>query len=349
MNISKILIIRFSSIGDIVLASPLIRSLRNKYPDAQIDFIVRKEYSDLIKFNPYLTNIIEFDINKGFKELKELATKINTRAYEIVLDIQNNFRSGFLRRKSKTKNISVINKRVIPRFLLTNFKINLYRDYVSVADRYLETAKELGITPDGKGLDVNTPDDILSFIEKKLSNYNLSKKDFIIGVAPSAKHYTKKWLPERYEELIVHLIQEYKTRILVFGGKDDKPETNIIVENVNKIVGNQAVINFTGELSLLENTAMFDYCNAIITNDTGLMHLAAARKRKIVAIFGPTVKEFGFFPYGTENIVVENNNLKCRPCSYHGTNVCPPKHFKCMKDITTDMVYYSIKHILNLS
>ncbi|MDI6778898.1 MAG: lipopolysaccharide heptosyltransferase II [Bacteroidota bacterium] len=349
MNISKILIIRFSSIGDIVLASPLIRSLRNKYPDAQIDFIVRKEYSDLIKFNPYLTNIIEFDINKGFKELKELATKINTGTYEIVLDIQNNFRSGFLRRKSKTKNISVINKRVIPRFLLTNFKINLYRDYVSVADRYLETAKELGITPDRKGLDVNTPDDILSFIEKKLSNYNLSKKDFIIGVAPSAKHYTKKWLPERYEELIIRLIQEYKARILVFGGKDDKPETNIIVENVNKIVGNQAVINFTGELSLLENAAMFDYCNAIITNDTGLMHLAAARKRKIVAIFGPTVKEFGFFPYGTENIVVENNNLKCRPCSYHGTSVCPKKHFKCMKDITTDMVYYSIKHILNLS
>lgn len=349
MNLSKILIIRFSSIGDIILASPLIRSVRSTYPDAQIDFIIRKEYAELIKFNPYLSNIIEFDVDKGFTGLRELAVKINTGAYDIVLDVQNNFRSGFLRHKSKTKKISNINKRVILRFLLTNFKINLYRDYVSVADRYLETAKELRVAPDGKGLDVFIPDDILSSVEQKLSNYNLSKKDFIIGIAPSAKHNTKKWLPERYAELIIRLIEEYKARVLVFGGKDDKPETDSIVGKANKIVGNQAVINYAGEISLLENAAMFDYCNAVITNDTGLMHLAAARKRKVVAIFGPTVKEFGFFPYGTESIVVENNNIKCRPCSYHGTSVCPQKHFKCMKDITTDKVYYAIKHILNLN
>ncbi len=349
MNISKILIIRFSSIGDIILASPLIRSVKLTYPDAQIDFIVRKEYAELVKFNPYLSNIIEFDSDKRYKGMQEITAKINTNAYSIILDIQNNFRSKFLSYRSKTKKISHLNKRATLRFLLTNFKINLYRDYVSVADRYLETVKELYVPNDGKGLDVFIPDNIISSVEKKLSNYSLSKNDFIIGIAPSAKHNTKKWMLDRYEELIVRLIEKYKARILVFGGKDDKHETDTIVDNANKILGNRAVINYAGKISLLENAAMFDYCNAVVTNDTGLMHLAAARKRKVIAIFGPTVKEFGFFPYGTENIVVENNTVKCRPCSYHGTNSCPPKHFKCMKDITTDKVYDAVKHILNLN
>ncbi len=344
----KILIIRLSSIGDIILSSPLIRCLRNKFPNSQIDFLVRNDYSDLVKYNPHLSKVIGFDIRGGFNSLKQLTRQLKQENYSIVLDIHNSLRSRYIRHFSKPKSVHIVDKRTAARFCLINFKRNLYQKDIPVAERYLETAKELIVENDKKGLEIFIHDNHQNKIAEKLLQVRSSDIKLIVGVAPSAKHNTKKWQADKYVELLARLVSEQDALVLAFGGIEDKKEIDDIVNKVNEITIKQAAINFAGELSLLENAAAFDYCNVVITNDTGLMHLAAARKKKVVALFGPTVREFGFFPYGTENIVVEDKTLSCRPCSHIGSKTCPKKHFKCMQDISSEKVYTEVKHILNI-
>lgn len=345
--IKKVLIIRLSSIGDIILTSPLLRILRKRLPDSQIDFLIRREYVELVKFNPNISNVIEFDTTKGFKSLNEVANLIKENQYDIVLDLHNNLRSNYIKLFSKAKYFSV-NKRILKRFLLVNFKINLYSDYISVAERYLETINFLKVKNDNLGLDLFYPENLSLELDKKLENYALTNFSYLIGVAPSAKHYTKIWEKEKYIELLTLIACKYSPFILLFGSKSEQDYIDYIAQAIKKNVNKECVANMAGKLSLIETVGLIDKCKVLITNDTGLMHMAAARKRKIVAIFGSTVKEFGFFPYCTESIVVENNNLKCRPCSHIGRDSCPKGHFKCIKNITVERVFEAYKNILNI-
>lgn len=346
-TIKKVLIIRFSSIGDIILTSPLLRILRKRLPNSQIDFLVRKEYSELVKFNPNVSNVIEFDTAKGLKGLYEAAKSIKENSYDILLDLHNNLRSNYIKLFSKAKYLS-INKRILKRFLLVKFKINLYSNYISVADRYLETIDFLKVDNDNMGLDLYYPETVLEELNEKLNYYNVRDYNYIIGVAPTAKHYTKIWEKENYIQLLTTIANKYNPFIFLFGSNSEEDYIESIAKSIKRNVNKDCVANMAGKLSLIETAALIDKCRVVISNDTGLMHMAAARKRKIVAIFGSTVKEFGFFPYGTESIIVENNNLKCRPCSHIGRDKCPKNHFKCMKDISVERVLEAYKNILNI-
>lgn len=343
----NILIIRFSSIGDIVLTSPLLRILRKSFPDSNIDFLIRKEYSELVKFNPNVNNIIEFDTLEGLRGLYNIANQIKSKRYDLVLDLHNNWRSNYIKYFSKAK-FYTINKRVLKRFFLIKFKIDLFKEYISVVDKYIETIKFLNVKNDNNGLDLFYPDNLSVNFHQKFKDLALENYNLLIGVAPSAKHYTKIWPAQKYIELLSNILQQFNAFVFMFGSKNEADYINMITKAVIEHTNKNSILNMAGKLSLLETAAVLDRCNLMITNDTGLMHIAAARKRKVVAIFGSTVRQFGFFPYGTENIVVENNNLKCRPCTHIGRNRCPEKHFKCMQDITVDKVFNAFKNILNI-
>ena len=140
--------------------------------------------------------------------------------------------------------------------------------------------------------------------------------------------------------------KSFRAKILVFGGRADRDSCGDIAQMINARTGSPAAESFAGRLALLETAAAMDYCTLVVSNDTGLMHLAAARKRKVLAIFGSTVKEFGFFPYGTESHVVETPGLPCRPCSTIGLPKCPEGHFRCMKDIQADMLFAAAQQLL---
>lgn len=346
-DIKKVLIIRFSSIGDIILTSPLLRILRKKLPDTQIDFLIKKEYAELVKFNPNLSNVIEFNTAEGFKGLYKIANDIKENNYDIVLDLHNNLRSNYIKLFSKARYYSV-NKRVMKRLILIKFKVNLYSNYISVADRYLETISFLNVKNDNQGLDLYYPETALVELDKKLKYNNLKDHNYIIGVAPAAKHNTKIWEKEKYVQLLTLISNKFDPFIFLFGSKSEENYINSIADAIKKNVNKECVANMAGKLSLIETAALIDKCLVVITNDTGLMHMASARKRKVVAIFGSTVKEFGFFPFGTESIVIENNNLKCRPCSHIGRDKCPKHHFKCMRDISVERVLEAYKNILNI-
>jgi len=344
-NPHNILIIRFSSIGDVLLATPLIRILREKFPNASIDFIVRREYAELLQHNPYLSHLIVFDSSEGFKSLRKLKNELKHASYDIVLDIHNSIRSRYLRKCLRFP-VRTIHKRILQRFLLIHCKWNFYNGIVPVAERYLETASCLGIENDGKGLDIFLPQEINARVETQLRE-DVKSKNVVIGICPTARHKTKEWLPDRFIALALRLHKDTNAAFLVFGGREDREYCSTIVHQINAECNDTAAINYAGQFSLLETASAMQRCAVIVTNDSGLMHVAAAMKRKVVAIFGSTLEEFGFFPYGTRAIVVERNEVRCRPCSHIGKEECPKKHFRCMNEISVDEVYNACKTLLN--
>jgi heptosyltransferase-2 len=318
-NKVKILIIRLSSLGDILLTTPVIRALKKNKPDAQIDVLVRKQYFDAIKNNPYIDNIFTLS-HDNFQELK---STIKKNDYDLIIDLQGNLRSRWLCFDSQAP-IRRINKPAINKWLLVNTKFDLLHDF-SIPKLYAETAH---IILDDEGLEIFIDDSIKPRIDLG---------DDYIGICPGSRHKTKMWPAEYYIELGKKLTAD-NYRVLVFGGKDDKEICNEITEEIPN------AINLQTENELLQMASELKLCKLVISNDSGLMHVASAVKTPVVALFGSTVKSFGFSPYGVKYSIIENAGLNCRPCSHIGLEKCPKNHFKCMKDLTPDLVYKQIKN-----
>ena len=312
--INKILVIRLSSLGDILLTTPVIRVLKQQYPAAKIDFVVKEQYKDALLFNPNISNLFIYEKEKAQK----LNSGLRDTSYDLIIDLQNNFRSHKLTGGLKAK-IYRFKKLSIKKFLLVWFKINLLKDLKTISQRYAETA---GVSIEGKMPELFLPQNVTTRLEDGI-NY--------IGFCPGSKHFTKRWLPEYF----IHLGNELAKlgfKIVLFGGKADGELCNAISGNI------QGCVNLQNDDQLLQTAADMKRCKLILTNDSGLMHTASAVGVPLIAIFGSTVREFGFFPVGAQNLILENKSLSCRPCSHIGKLSCPKKHFKCMKELTPEFV-----------
>jgi heptosyltransferase-2 len=322
-DLKKILIIRLSSMGDVLLTTPLIRSIKKQNPDIEIDFVVKSELFDVLKYNPYLTNVYEY--SRHSFEKQKLIDSLIINNYETVIDLQNNIRSKEITRPLRCQ-IFRFEKNNIKKFLLVNFKINRLKDTPQIPVRYAEAA---GIDLDDEGLDLFTD---------KIADSRLDLNEKYIGMCPGAKHFTKRWPKEYFFELGKNL-ESAGYKVAIFGGPDE-------VELIDKLTGQfSSALNLCNE-SILQTAANMKMCRAIYTNDSGAMHLASAVKVPVIAFFGSTVKEFGFRPYKVENIVLEVKDLSCRPCTHIGRKSCPLIHFKCMKDITPEFAFTSLKKLL---
>jgi len=338
-TIQRTLVIRFSSVGDVVLSSLLLRVLRRRFPMSQIDYVIKSEFADLVRHNPNVSSVIEFPTTGTFGDLVKLWRRIRRENYDLIVDIHGSVRSRFL--CLGASRAVRYRKRKIARFFLVKLKWNLYRFFggaPSVAERYVEAVKEFGVENDGSGLELFFPDDVGRSIERSLRTHGLSKQQAVIGICPSAKHNNKMWLKEGFAETAVSLARKHSAAIAILGSNGDVGRNSEIEVMMKKTHPNINVMNLTARLSLLETAAFMDRCSIIVSNDSGLMHVAAARKRKIVAIFGPTVKELGFFPYAAPAVVIEHRGLNCRPCTHIGLPECPRGHFKCMNEISPSEV-----------
>jgi len=326
-KIKKILIVRLSSLGDILLTTPLLRSIKQNFPQISTDFLLREEYSDLLILNPNVNKIYNFPVSK-FEKQDQFNEQISQN-YDLVIDLQNNIRSrklvNILRRPSVKFNKQNLNK-----FLLVNFKINRLKKFPQIPERYAETVP--GLELDDKGLE---------FYTNRQPDTEFSGGKNYIGLCPGAKHFTKRWLKEYYIEL-GRKLEDAGYTVCLFGGLEDIE----ICSEICKSLGTP--LSFCNYNDILQTASNMKMCKAIFSNDSGLMHLAAALKLPVIAFFGSTVKEFGFFPYKTKNIVLENKNLKCRPCTHIGRKNCPKKHFKCIKELTPDSAFYSLKDLLTV-
>lgn len=339
----KILIIRLSSIGDVLLTTALIRTLKKRFPNSKIDFVIKKQFKQLIAWHPSLNTIYAYP-KKGTKNsLKEIKHRIKAQQYDIIFDIHKNFRSLYLRSGSKAGKIFKFKKFIFKRWLLIHCKIDLYKQVTPIYQRYIDSGRKLGIKYDERGLDIYIPESIREAINQQWEKILASHTNLIIGIAPGASLKTKRWHVDGFKTVIAQLLEKYpQACILLFGDKNDQEITRELMVDTNP-----RLFDVAGKYSLLETAALMDYCKLVITNDTGLMHLASALNKKVIALFGSTTEHLGFFPCNKEAVVIQNNNLKCRPCSHVGRSECPKKHFKCMLEIQAADVLKAIHLLTN--
>ncbi len=305
--IQKILIIRFSSIGDIVLTTPVIRMLKMQ-TGAQLHYLTKPGLKSIIDNNPYLDKIITLPNNES--ELRPILKKEN---YDIIIDLHHNLRSrrfSFL----LSKKVFRVDKLNFRKWLLVQFKFNTMPNK-HIVDRYLNTCKLLNILNDNQGLDYFHGLDL-----NELNKFDIAPNKYIV-YAIGGQHYTKKMPLHKIE----NLLESIKGTVVLLGGKEDEAIADNIKTSIN-------VINLCGKTTLNQSALIIEHAKKVITHDSGMMHIAAAYKKEIITIWGNTVPELGMFPYLTQSKLVqfEVPNLKCRPCSKIGFKSCPKSHFNCM-------------------
>jgi heptosyltransferase-2 len=327
----KFLIIRFSSIGDVILSTPLARSLRTKYPAAQIDFLVKKEFAVVLSNNPHVSNVITFDKEAGKGELSRIRREIKLNKYTHILDIQKNIRSILVTIGSGAI-VSGFSKKLLARDILIRFGLNIYKEIKPVYLRYFESAAILGVEYDGKGTEVFPDTSEQDKIAEILSLNNVNAGAPILVIAPGAQWENKRWPAEFYAMAADTFCKQTGYYPVLIGGTGDV-EICISVQNLMK----SPSLNLAGKLSLMGSASMLGRGSMVFTNDTGMLHMAQAMKTPVVAIYGPTTRELGFFPL-PENSRVAETEISCRPCTQKGLHSCPKMHFRCMKDLKPEVV-----------
>ncbi len=315
----RILIIRFSSIGDIVLTTPVIRVLRTKFPDADIRFVTKPAFASLVEPNPNLNGV--FTLNGG---IKELAAALKEFQPEAVIDLHHNLRTRILRTLVGGKWYT-FDKLNIEKWMRVNLKVDKLPD-THIVDRYLQTVLPLGAENDGRGLDF--------FFEDGFSapQVPVDVESGYVVVVIGAKHRTKQ-LPV---EKLVALCNGLQSPIILIGGKEDKTVAKEVEEK-----STATIYNACGMTSLAQSAWIVKQAKAVVTHDTGMMHIAAAFNKKIVSVWGNTIPAFGMYPYlpkGEGAYISEVNGLDCRPCSKIGYAECPKGHFKCMNEQNIDKI-----------
>lgn len=311
----KILIIRFSSIGDIVLTTPVIRCIKEQKPDHEIHYLTKNAFKSILENNPHISKVhtIEKDVNEVVGELQK-------ENFDFVVDLHNNIRS--MQVKSGLKKPSATFKKLnFKKWLLVNFKID-QMPKVHVVDRYMDTVSTLGVKNDGKGLDYFIP----AKDEIDQTALPLSHQNGFIAFVIGAKHFTKQ-LPL---EKLISICKKINKPIVLLGGKEDAVKG----EGIAQVVGAN-IYNACGKYNLNQSASLIKHSDKVISHDTGLMHIAAAFKKEIISVWGNTVPAFGFYPYlpDPKSKTIEVNGLSCRPCSKIGYDKCPKGHFKCMKEM----------------
>ncbi len=327
--------------GDIVLTTPVIRCLRKNFPEAKIDFVIRREFSDLIGANPHLNRIITYDRATGLGGLSVIKKQIRDTGYDVIVDIHKNWRSFYLRYNTGAGKITIYHKRQVVRLLLILFKWNRYRKLKQIYLRYFEAVEPLGVHYDGEGTEVIVPDKEADHVNRMLESQGLNRSKPILVICPGASFTNKRWLPERFFEVAEHFMKNCAYSIVLLGGPDDRETCN----NLQKRLGEDTV-NLAGQLKLIQSAAMLRQASLVLTNDSGLLHLAQSQKAPVVAIFGPTTKELGYYPLPEKSRVVCVDSLNCRPCTPIGSNRCPKKHFNCMKMIDSGQVIAAMESLI---
>ena len=326
-ELRRILLIRLSALGDILLMTPLLNLLRATCPQAQVDVLIKAEYRDLLRAHPGITRLLTFDSRQSL-----LRTLRGLRAdrYDLALDLHCTPRSQLLLRGLRARRKLVYNKRVLRRALLVRLGWNTLRRMTPVPEIYAAPLRRLGLTgrlgAPTMYLDPESAEAMQTHIVRSLPG---AANQPLLAVAPGARWPTKRWPVERFAAVAQELAREKQASVVILGGPDEAQLAHILCDNLDV-----PVVNGAGALSLMHSAALLSRCRLLISNDSGLMHMATALQVPVVAVFGPTVQEFGFYPFQARAEVV-SEPLSCRPCSTKGSMRCPRGHHACMQDISS--------------
>ncbi len=312
----KILIVRFSSIGDIVLTTPVVRCVKQQLNEVEVHYVTKQKFKNVIEHNPYLDKIYTFQ-----HSINEIITDLRGEQYDYIIDLHHNLRSLKLKWQLKAKSFS-FNKLNWEKFLKVQFKQDVLPS-VHIVDRYLDTVKAWDVKNDGKGLDyfISLHDE-LNLAEVLPSHFLNGYQALVVG----GSYYTKKIPLQKLKEIC----EKSTLPLVLLGGKEDAAVANELHH-----LFKEKTFNACGLFSLNQSASLVKQAHYVITSDTGLMHIAAAYKKNIISLWGNTIPEFGMSAYlpGPQSQILEVKNLRCRPCSKLGYKQCPKKHFKCMNEI----------------
>lgn len=317
----KILVVRFSSIGDIVLTTPILRCIKQQLKDVELHFVTKHNFLSVIENNIYIDKV--FTIKDS---LNDVIPQLKRENYDFVIDLHHNIRTLRLKTALGKKSFS-FNKLNWEKFLIVNFKKNKLPG-IHIVDRYFETVHSLGVKNDDKGLDyfINEKDEI-DIPSSLPSIFHEGYHALVVG----GSYFTKQIPVNKLKEICA----KSTLPLILLGGKEDAT----IAEQVYQLHKNKT-INLCGKLNLNQSASIIQQANKVITSDTGLMHIAAAYKKDIISLWGNTIPEFGMDPYlpGKNSEIWEVKGLSCRPCSKLGYKKCPKGHFKCMNDIVIQSI-----------
>lgn len=330
----KILIIRFSSIGDIVLTTPVIRALKHQLDNAEIHYCTKAAYLPILEANPYLDKIHTLD-----SSLLDLISELREENFDVVIDLHHNLRSFWVKTRLRKKSYSFPKLNIL-KWIVVNLKINRLPN-IHIVDRYFKAVEQLGVKKDGQGLDYFIPEK--DHVEKEWlpETHHGGYVAFAIG----GKFATKKLPLNR----MIELCDRINKPVVLLGGKEDfqtGEEISRFFENANDSEADAksleglnkktVIFNGCGKFNINQSASVIKGAKVVFTHDTGLMHIAAAFQKKVFSIWGNTIPEFGMYPYKTSFVIFENKKLNCRPCSKIGFNQCPKGHFKCMNELVFD-------------
>lgn len=330
----KILILRFSSIGDIILTTPVVRALKTQLEDLEIHYATKLQYREIFESNPYIDRMHYLD-----GQLSRLIDGLKKEKFDLVIDLHHNLRTFRIKRALGVKSESY-DKLNIEKWLKVNLKIDKLPN-VHIVDRYMKTVESLGVRLDALGLDYFIPEKDEVPLEWLPENFRGEYVVYAIG----GQHETKKLPFDR----MVELCDKINRPIVLLGGKEDAAvgdrlanffsgsEDEVTETTLRQKLNKKTVIyNGCGRFLLNQSASLIKTSRYVFTHDTGLMHIAAAFRKEVFSIWGNTIPGFGMYPYRTKFTLLENNNLGCRPCSKIGFKKCPKGHFKCMKEVSLD-------------
>ena len=328
----KILIIRFSSIGDIVLASPVFRCVKKQLPNVEVHFITKLSYKIVTAANPYIDKFFYYDDN-----IEELIVTLKAENYDHVIDLHNNIRSNKIKR-SLGRDTYTIDKLTLQKFLLTQLNIDVMPNR-HITQRSLDAVLPLSVKDDGGGLDY--------FIAKQ---YEVKPEDIPTGhlagyivIVIGATYFTKRFPVAK----IIELCSKINHPIILLGGKEDMTNGKIIAET-----DSIKIYNACGKFNISESADIIKKAKLVISNDTGMQYIACALKRPLIALWGGTTPDLDVEPYYGSNFMIHQQKpiyenvvlgLKCQPCSKYGLNKCPLDHFNCMEKINVDELVQRVK------
>ena len=319
----RLLFIRFSSIGDIVLTTPVIRCTKQQIPGAEIHFLTKLSMKEVTEANPYIDHFhyLDQDINEIIPALKKVS-------FDAVIDLHHNQRTWRIKFALGVKSFNY-KKLSIQKMILTTLGIDLLKNE-HVTKRYMDTVKSFGVMDDGKGLDYFIPSHAKSVINDLPENF----KSGYVGLVIGASYFNKKMPLEK----LIKLIDAIKLPIVLLGGMDDQ-EVGVALKNTFE----NRVFNACGKYSINESALLVKHAQYIVSHDTGFLHIACAFNKPTVTIWGATTPKLQFsalYPTNSDSPRFDAivPNLKCQPCAKQGSNHCPEGHFNCMQLQNTDLI-----------
>jgi heptosyltransferase-2 len=315
-----------------------VRALHRRHPEAELYFVTKRAMAGLVIENPHLTQVVAL---RQDERITDLARHLRALGPTHALDLHGSLRSAALRLLVPCS-WSGYAKRKFARTALISTKINLYGKHVPVPERYFEAARAAGldVTPDGGPPEFFLGPPARERIAQWLAQHGLDTQPFA-ALAPGAAHATKRWPVAHWRELAERL-RHAGYGLVTLGGAADREVANAISSGVG---GGEGLVNAAGEFSLQETGACLARAAVLISGDTGVMHMATGVGTRVVALFGPTVEPFGFFPY-TKHAVVLERDLTCRPCSAIGTERCPLGHHRCLADVLPAQVAAAVQQLV---